>query len=1387
MILAGLAAWLDATAAQAKDAALADPELTIPWCAKPPVIDGKRSPDEWRYAAAVSLFEWGPVRQEQPVFYVFRDRENLYVAMESVESSTNGLVARCSQHDSLRICGDDCVELMIAPGAGEDLQHFDFPAFYWVLNSIGTVWDCKFVPLSAEDHNSWEGGAEVAHSVDGTYWSCEVRIPLAAIRKELPQDGTVWRMNFDRTYYSYQYCAWKTGALNDGRVGGNVTFDRTAPAIRLLGTEALTADRLNLTLEVANGTERAQQVRLTLNCRGQSTRDQTPADVGKDQKEVTVQPGEVVEVSLGGGQELLKFNQLTLEVTDASGRRLMSAQREVNLPVPRYAKRRAPQVPLVYVFPRFLPSRERLAVEVDYTAWAKKTGYTGEPPKAEVRVFPKGRESAPPVLHGILTEFRDHRGVWRGSTRDLPEGDYVVQVKVVAGRGEVLVDYDDWFEKRIFDWMKRPRGVGDEVPELYRPLAVKGPAIDLWGRQYRCDAAGLPESVASQGKELLSRKAELLAEVDGRPVEVRVAEPFRVTDAKPAKVEGRSVLQAGDLKIQLQCLTEYDGFLLYRMTYGPGGKVNDVGRLSEAVRDGFGDPSYRQSSSPGQGPQQDRARIGRLRLKVPLAARYARFYSAAGDTQGVTVQAAVLPDRPGRVFDSLNTTRSVCCSPTFATLFWVGDYETCFCYAADSDQGWLIRDDAPAVEAHREGDDLVLWLNLVDKPWELAAPRTLEFAFQAGPTKALPEGWRGIQCGGDPADAPQTFSLVPSAGSGYTLAGGTHCIHPGTTPQQWQRSKEKIEQALAAGPTAVGGYHYWGHIPKGFAETRVFRGEWGIDKDTWETNDKPRDWEWKNRFYGENRDLCIILRVNPVPSYVDFITYAYDEALRHTALSGFYDDTGYPKAVYDEELDLGFVREDGRKVYSSGLWVYRERWKRAAYVNHIHRRPNFLWDSQHCHAHYMPAYGFIGVWAPCEHGYYNPFADRDNLGFYRSMERYVAYNPARQFGQPSMIGTSSPQSVAPDLARDTRCMMMLALLNDQDLGSFGTRDLRTVCRLRHARNVFRTWERDVQFAGYWSTPPWVQCDRAGVLTSLYRRPDGALFLVGNVGEKAAVATIEPDWGRLRLDSSALTAVDAESGELLPLRAGTSGRGFQIRVPRHDVRLVVVGPAGRYPVATTALGAALPMPKTILTDLSARFDGPELAPAWQKGLHEGTSWAGILDGRLCVQGNTYGYAHVRRGLGVDNVSVQCQVLSVPSGGMDAWGKSLFLIWPNGQYVQASPGASQGKFFYLVSGAGNRWGAAINKQPVAGWFPYCANWVKVRLTPEMILCCGSADGKTWSQDWEVKRGAAHAGAPQWLMLGNGSPGKEPLLQNVHPQHFSPARGTAVFFSDLVVGKE
>ena len=468
-----------------------DPELYIPRCATPPTIDGKLAPDEWKYAAGISMLAWGVMRTEQPRFFVCWDGDNVYVAMESIESNTNTIVASCVKRDHLSIIGNDCVELMLAPGAGEDVARFDFPTFYFAMNAIGTLWDAKFVVNLAEMHNSWESGAEIANGVDGTHWVCEIRIPLNVIAKELPKDGETWRMNFDRTYSGYKWSAWKSGGLNDARTGGNVTFDSQAAGIRLLSAGSLVAGKLKIPLEVVNPTDRPQKVKLKLTCTGEPDRGKGEVTVGIDEKETTVKPGELAEVSLGRDQRLFPYNKVTLEATDEAGRRLFYLLRKVDIPAPRIAKRVAPKVPLVYIFPRFLPSLERLAVVMDYTAWAKKTGYIGGAPKAETRVYRKGEEDGKPVLEGVLTEFKDNKGTWRHSTKDLPEGNYLVTVKVTSPTGDVIAEHDDWFEKRIFDWMVNKRGVGKDVPTPYTPLVVKGNEVQPWGRRYRFAATGL--------------------------------------------------------------------------------------------------------------------------------------------------------------------------------------------------------------------------------------------------------------------------------------------------------------------------------------------------------------------------------------------------------------------------------------------------------------------------------------------------------------------------------------------------------------------------------------------------------------------------------------------------------------------------------------------------------------------------------------------------------------------------------------------------------------------------------------------------------------------------------------------------------------------------------
>jgi hypothetical protein len=281
-----------------------------------------------------------------------------------------------------------------------------------------------------------------------------------------------------------------------------------------------------------------------------------------------------------------------------------------------------------------------------------------------------------------------------------------------------------------------------------------------------------------------------------------------------------------------------------------------------------------------------------------------------------------------------------------------------------------------------------------------------------------------------------------------------------------------------------------------------------------------------------------------------------------------------------------------------------------------------------------------------------------------------------------------------------------------------------------------------------------------------------------------MAAVQPDWAKLGIEPAKLEVQDAETGERLAL---TARRGFELSVPRHDVRLVLAGAPGAYEARPEKLGAELPRPREVLKDLSDALDGAELAPGWQKDLHDGHSGVWMLDGRLCVQGAHYGFAHARRELGVDNVSAQCLIMRPATGCMDGSGASLFLLWPNGECAQATPGTCEGKFTYFLSGVGEKKGSDISRRAVPGWYPYFANWVRIALSPDKVSFYGSSDGKEWVKDWEAKRGPKHAGAPQWLILGNGQRGQHPHLDNVHPQHFHATSPTCAFFSDLVVGRD
>ncbi len=1305
-----------------------DPQFQIPYLNKAPVLDGVFSPGEWDNATALSMFGFynkkGNFNAEQPIFYCGWDDKYLYVAMDCRENGSNNVVARTSRHDFGSIIGDDCAEIMFAAGYGKQLLDKDFPTYYFALNHLGTVWDAKFKPQRNECHNTWQSGIETVSKTEGSRWIFESRIPIRSISLDPVKRGTIWRSNFCRTFYHYQWVALNPiGALNDARIGADMTFaGAEEPVARVISVESLNAGVHRVDIELVNPSRKPVKLvaEFTAECRDI---DGAKEFLKLEKKEtVILKPGERRGLNLGTGKKMNWVNDLNLKITDESGKTILEIPRRVVLPVLRLERKIAPVTPAVNVNTVYYHSFDKLEIGFDIRKWLERIGIDRGTFEAQIKITADDQTIA---ADQKFDAFNTGEGVWTFATKDLKEGHYKIEI-VISSKGKNIQKVNDWFEKRNFAWMKKTAPTG--VPAPYEALKVEERKLSLWGRTYEFAENGLPKHLITQRCDYIAGEPEFLLTRNGKEIKLEVSKSFRFTQITPRKVTGRAVLKGGGLTFEVVTETEYDGFIRYQVT----------------CKGSFWNKE-----------------LDRLRIKVPLNNRYAKFLSAAGDTSGVNVAAKVLEQGDGRIYDSMTDTRCVVMTPSFSTLFWLGDHNISFCYAADSDKGWILRADKPAVEAFRKGNIIDLFINLIDKPAVLETAQTMEFGFQTGPTKPRPAEWREFQdVTNNPVGAPGAPKYrVQIGGDGFTTHGGSHSLHPGTTPALQQQSREKIEklqQRAKPGQVHVVGYQYWGHTVKGFPEARVFRSEWGISADAWESSGRFDSAKWSKKTYGENRDNYYFIGLTPTPSYVDFLTHAYDETLKVTNLYGFYDDVGYPKPVFLPKFGLGYVK-DGVEHYSSGLWLYRKRWQAAAEVNAEHNRLNLLSDSQHIHGHFMPAYAFIGVYAPCEHGFYNPFPEKDAFEYFGSLDSYAAITPAKQTGQIPLIGLQSERKDYEGFVQDTRSMFMLTALNDHSLGCFGRREQFTIDRLSAARALFRQWEGDVTFTGYWESGKLCRISDPKIALSAYTRKGQALLMFGNTGDKSASFKAAPDFAALGVDPAKVVLIDAESQKEIPF----DGKEFSITLPKHDIAMVLVGAKGSFKLH-----------KRLDWD---SFLGKGSDLKFTSHFPTGANGTGKLYGRTYLYGHTWGYGQISTKWNPSATETQLLLGELSFAGL-AWnGKDLF---------QAE--RRFGRMVYRINNGKKYYGKnQLPKESEAGWFPFQFNAVKICLEKSRIRIFISTDAKTWVEDAVIDRPAELSAAPSELILGWGQDGKDPMRRNLQKYYNpSPRYPTVVYFGNISI---
>lgn len=230
-----------------------------------------------------------------------------------------------------------------------------------------------------------------------------------------------------------------------------------------------------------------------------------------------------------------------------------------------------------------------------------------------------------------------------------------------------------------FPWLGSTEGLSDQVLPPWTPLIVapSGPdapcSIACWGRRYDFAEGPFPTAIESAGQSLLAGPIQVMASVLNQPVTWHGQAPTLLEET-PARVVLQNSLSSEELLLTAQTTLEYDGLIRVDWQLQPHRPLT----------------------------------LEKLTLEIPLCSQYARYLYHYPGQWGESYNARALPES-GFVTG-------------FRPFIWLGDEERGLAWFCESDQNWFPAAEDQAIEIVREGDRVVLRIELVGKPLALPSP-----------------------------------------------------------------------------------------------------------------------------------------------------------------------------------------------------------------------------------------------------------------------------------------------------------------------------------------------------------------------------------------------------------------------------------------------------------------------------------------------------------------------------------------------------------------------------------------------------------------------------------------------------------------------------------------
>jgi len=529
---------------------------------------------------------------------------------------------------------------------------------------------------------------------------------------------------------------------------------------------------------------------------------------------------------------------------------------------------------------------------------------------------------------------------------DLPEGHYTLTL-TLSGGAETVIE-ERGIRRERPEWEGNQLGREDIVVPPFTPLEVDAdaPVVRSVLRSHTHGAAGLWNQVVSRDRALLAAPVRIEVTRGGTVHTAAGASP-RMIEATPTRVRGEAEWTAGPLSGATRFTYDYDGMKMITL------------ELS-----------------------QTQTEIDRVQLVIPLKTSEAWLMHPV--TTGLRQHfAGRIPGGEGQVWDSSNVPNRL--NGNFVPYIYAGGPERGICFAAENDRDWITDPNVPMMVIDREGDTVLLRLNLVAKPSRLERPRTLTFALQATPAKPMPEepyNWRRWWSTRTDRDVE---SVQINFWGGNMYWGGRHFAtsvypafedygfweHLATSRRTGQRDREyeqewisRFENLPEKDFNSLRSHHNWGFAaaagapaitpettkfiyvipytnPRGaHVETREFLTTY-IDE--WLQGDivDPR-WSRFTPFIRPRRvstgfpGSATWYQVDPVPSRIDMLLF-YHKKMLETFADGIYWDNWFlqPNFAPAEAGGPGYVDDDGRPRAGVNLMGFRDLIKRTATMMHV--------------------------------------------------------------------------------------------------------------------------------------------------------------------------------------------------------------------------------------------------------------------------------------------------------------------------------------------------------------------------------------------------------------------------------------------------------------------